>query len=1021
MLNHYNAFISYKHAPEDNRVAEAVHKGLERFHIPGKLRKKTGFKRINRIFRDKDELPITNDLSDTIANALENSDYLIVICSTNTKESAWVPREIEYFLKNHTKKDIFTVLVNGEPYDVIPKILLYDDRVVNDENGNEQTVRMPIEPLSCDYRIGIGKAKKTELPRLASGLIGCAYDELMNRHRQYRLKQITACFACVLAVALSFCGYMYYSRNKIHKNYLESLKNQSKYLANESVKLLDKEQRITALQLALAALPQNDQDDRPVTAEAVKALTDATLAYVGNDGSNINAEWNYRMPNTILDYEVSKDGNTIAVLDSSSLIGVWNTNTHEKIMYFDDMEDVAGIAFLNDNSLAIWSDQRLVCYDISSKSELWNYTLENSSFKDNKNYMLTDDSVIIGTGEGNYLELNLTTGKLEKEIPITLSDECSDLGVVASELSPDGKKIAFYGLVGWNNYAFGILDIASKKTDMSGLKDETIKDISWSGNDKLMVAGSVVDMTSSMGIGSADIISSDHTNIECINAADLSEKWKADFVCNGVMINRGFVNLSNDTVGYYSGNVFTAYELSTGKEKYSNNVNDSIVDVSDKDGDGTPVYITENGGYATPAPQMDADAVYYNRYFTDELCQVKLNNGAYVRQDISNEVIYYGVHVYDDAWTLLSDSVTLSDISREFCLDENSLAVLANDANGPVLALYDLAEGGEAFTVRLQGDNNYNYKVLGICGGRIYLGYNNIDSYDILSVDISGNELKNEEQFKMSASFENSCIMRDGKLIYYYRDDDYKNMLAIYDINNANRKDIALPDDIGYIKHAPKYYEKENVVYIVGDTEYAINIESGNADKIDVPDGWAGALAFSDSSSEGVAAVSDGKQISIVNLKSFAVKTIRCPGVKPIGMAFSDSELMVLYSDGGLDWYEKNSGEFVKKSDASVYYNFDGEAAFDFDRDNNLIYIQMDVLTDVIDMESGVEIAHIDNCFGHHMGRDIFITSAKESNKNVKVGYYKRYSVNELIDKAKGILQNTDLSPELKSRYGIEQ
>ena len=109
----YNAFISYKHAPEDNKVAEAVQKGLERFHIPHKIRKKTGIKRIDRIFRDKDELPITSDLSDSIADALSEADYLIVICSTNTKESTWVPREIDYFLKNHSKRQIFTVLAEG--------------------------------------------------------------------------------------------------------------------------------------------------------------------------------------------------------------------------------------------------------------------------------------------------------------------------------------------------------------------------------------------------------------------------------------------------------------------------------------------------------------------------------------------------------------------------------------------------------------------------------------------------------------------------------------------------------------------------------------------------------------------------------------------------------------------------------------------------------------------------------------------------------------------------------------------
>ena len=102
MIDHYNAFISYKHAPEDNKVAETVQQELERFHIPLKIRKQTGIKRINRIFRDKNELPITSDLTETISNALENSDFLIVICSTNTKESLWVPREIEYFLRNHS-------------------------------------------------------------------------------------------------------------------------------------------------------------------------------------------------------------------------------------------------------------------------------------------------------------------------------------------------------------------------------------------------------------------------------------------------------------------------------------------------------------------------------------------------------------------------------------------------------------------------------------------------------------------------------------------------------------------------------------------------------------------------------------------------------------------------------------------------------------------------------------------------------------------------------------------------------
>ena len=54
MSLHYNAFISYKHAPLDNKVAAEIEKQLERYHIPKKIQKKTGIKKIERIFRDKD-------------------------------------------------------------------------------------------------------------------------------------------------------------------------------------------------------------------------------------------------------------------------------------------------------------------------------------------------------------------------------------------------------------------------------------------------------------------------------------------------------------------------------------------------------------------------------------------------------------------------------------------------------------------------------------------------------------------------------------------------------------------------------------------------------------------------------------------------------------------------------------------------------------------------------------------------------------------------------------------------------
>ena len=152
MIDFYNAFISYKHAKLDTAIAEHVQKSLEHFHVPHKLKKGLKHEKITRIFRDKDELPITSDLTETITNALEKAEYLIVICSTNTKESMWVKREIQTFLKTHTKDKIFTVLCDGEPQDVIPEELTTGEKEIIDSNGFPHLINVPVEPLSCDYR-----------------------------------------------------------------------------------------------------------------------------------------------------------------------------------------------------------------------------------------------------------------------------------------------------------------------------------------------------------------------------------------------------------------------------------------------------------------------------------------------------------------------------------------------------------------------------------------------------------------------------------------------------------------------------------------------------------------------------------------------------------------------------------------------------------------------------------------------------------------------------------------------------
>ena len=127
---HYDAFISYRHCEPDKFVAENIHKRLEAFRMPKSVEKKRqGMKnRIERVFRDKEELPLTSDLNDPIMNALQNSDWLIVICSPRLRESLWCKKEIETFIQLHGRERVLAVLVEGEPAESFPDELLYKQK-----------------------------------------------------------------------------------------------------------------------------------------------------------------------------------------------------------------------------------------------------------------------------------------------------------------------------------------------------------------------------------------------------------------------------------------------------------------------------------------------------------------------------------------------------------------------------------------------------------------------------------------------------------------------------------------------------------------------------------------------------------------------------------------------------------------------------------------------------------------------------------------------------------------------------
>ena len=139
----YKAFISYRHQSPDQDVAKKLHTMIESFAVPAALKKAGGISRMGRVFRDQEELPLSSDLGEDIHRALENSEWLICICSPSYLESRWCMEELNYFISLGRRDRILTVLVSGEPEEAFPKQLRF---------AEEGGVTVEKEPLAADVR-----------------------------------------------------------------------------------------------------------------------------------------------------------------------------------------------------------------------------------------------------------------------------------------------------------------------------------------------------------------------------------------------------------------------------------------------------------------------------------------------------------------------------------------------------------------------------------------------------------------------------------------------------------------------------------------------------------------------------------------------------------------------------------------------------------------------------------------------------------------------------------------------------
>ena len=487
MINEeYTAFISYRHASPDEEIARRLITLIENYKVPRDVKKGSGIRSMGRVFRDRDELPLSADLGADIRTALDRSEWLIVVCSPRYLESRWCMEELNHFLASGRRDRILTVLVDGEPNQSFPPQLCY-------LNDGGRTVAL--EPLAADVRApsvrGALKRLKEEKLRLLAPMLGVSFDRLRKRARKRRTR-IAAGAACAVVTVLSvFLAYALVKNAQVTaqrdlavNNQMMLLIEQSNVSSDAGNKRLARKQLCEAAALRSEVGDANDEELRSALEYALYNDSFGKVLTIDNDNRNFTSlvfsgGGDYLLGITNLNSACLIDATTGRLLYTVSRSDVGQLDSvgftcDDK--YFYTVDSWYGFVSLYDVQTGELYEQ----YD-ASDGNAWNIGEKVFPMEDGKMLIVRRDTLVIW----DYVH-----GKTKETLPCGDGTFESYTQPLIVELSPDGKRAA----IGSHGYGTGMHIVKLDGTDEVQLdfdRERGYPTIVFSGNGKFLAGLSV--------------------------------------------------------------------------------------------------------------------------------------------------------------------------------------------------------------------------------------------------------------------------------------------------------------------------------------------------------------------------------------------------------------------------------------------------------------------------------------------------------------------------------------------------
>ena len=1031
MGTHYNAFISYRHHPDDIRVASEIHRSLEHFKVPKAIAKKT--KGISRLFRDKEELPITSNLTQDITTALENSDYLIVICSVHTKESVWVQREIDLFLKTHDRSRVLTVLASGEPYDVIPEIILHDD-VPDPATG--ELKRVVYEPLSCDWRLPRRQARREELPRLAAALLGCSYDDLRQRQRQYRTRRLIAVFSAALTVSVCLSAYFLYTSITIRKaneriqeaniqikaNYDNALRSQSQYLASAAQARLDAGDRLAAIALSMAALP-SQENVRPYVPEAELVLSNALNLYKKETDVEAIASFSPGDSIVIQEFRVTDDGAILYILDNRGIITAWDANTAEKLGTITrNGESIYQILTTAENNLLLIAEDT----DAVRCTSLFCFRPDGTLVwkKENCTEMALLDSrdSVIAMEQSSLLLLDAADGEqLRTAIPLPAAENGKERIGFLQETYPAQWPISIKYK---ESYFTGPDDLYNRAEDIA-MVDLNTGTVSW-----LEGGSSYISLAYTSSDGRLYTESSDTTNenigyvynmrltspcqsvIRCYDIQDMRFMWETEITSYTYT---GYLTLEQipgrKQLLCASGNAFYILDSETGEVAARCEAGSNILYAAADENTATAVL---EDGYLC-LYYYDPNCCDEIHYFDGNLKQADICGGGWGLKMDGTQVTLYASSKNDPLW-----ETALQQKARTVVLDSYT------SGNHIALTYYD--DFGETHVCmlspedhRLLWDRNADgAQVMGFLadGSKLILAEEDslCIAVDVLSGKASSMEFplskKQAGNLKYSAKMVQGCL-------YWINHGTQEIELICWDLNT--QKASAYPF-AAYTEVWPDFELVgvcQRSVWIRADDGRLLELDRNTGESVLLGDAFPEKTFVAAQEDGKTAAICAGNEILLTGPDSASAVRIQLDAANVVSAYFQGDQLLIICDDGFLHRYGSNGAELSRTElalyAATSFKTVDSETVSWYPINHSKMLVQIDGIGTVIDCGSWEPIACIPEFVGYSQADDCVLCETRNG-----VAAFPVYDTQNLLEIAGKQLKGYQLTPEQKADYGIE-